>query len=158
MTNRRDFLRTFAVGAAGLSLTGLPLEVLAKRKVTKLTILHTNDVHSHIDPFPANDPKYPGLGGVAQRAAIINDIRNKERNVLLLDAGDIFQGTPYFNLFGGEVELKLMSQLGYDAGTIGNHDFDNGVDGLSSQLKHANFPLIICNYDFKGTSMEGKTI
>ena len=81
MTNRRDFLRTFAVGAAGLSLTGLPLEVLAKRRVTKITILHTNDVHSHIDPFPANDPKYPGLGGVAQRAAIINDIRNiKMRN------------------------------------------------------------------------------
>ena len=158
MTNRRDFIRTFAVGVAGLNLTGLPFQALAKRRVTKITILHTNDVHSHIDPFPANDPKYPGLGGVAQRAAIINDIRNKERNVLLLDAGDIFQGTPYFNLFGGEVELKLMSQLGYDAGTIGNHDFDNGVDGLSSQLKHANFPLIVCNYDFKGTSMAGKTI
>ncbi len=143
---------------AGIGLSGIPYKALAKRKITKITILHTNDVHSHIDPFPANDPKYPGLGGIAQRAAIINDIRNRETNVLLFDAGDIFQGTPYFNLFGGEVELKLMSQLGYDAATIGNHDFDNGVNGLAEQLKNANFPLINCNYDFRGTPMFGKTI
>lgn len=115
MSNRRDFLKTFAVGAAGISLAGFPQIALAKRQITKITILHTNDVHSHIDPFPANDPRYPGLGGVAQRAAIINDIRNREPNVLLFDAGDIFQGTPYFNFYGGEIEMKLMSQMGYDA-------------------------------------------
>ena len=126
--------------------------------MVKLVVLHTNDVHSHIEPFAPNDPRYPGLGGVAQRAAIINRIRNEEKNVLLLDAGDIFQGTPYFNLYGGELEMKLMSRLGYDASAIGNHDFDNGVDGLSKQLVHANFPLICANYDFAGTSMQGKTL
>ncbi|KXK47675.1 MAG: metallophosphoesterase [Bacteroidetes bacterium OLB10] len=158
MSNRRDFLKTFAVGAAGISLAGFPQIALAKRQITKITILHTNDVHSHIDPFPANDPRYPGLGGVAQRAAIINDIRNREPNVLLFDAGDIFQGTPYFNFYGGEIEMKLMSQMGYDAGTIGNHDFDRGVDGLAAQMKNANFPLICSNYNFDKTSMAGKTI
>ncbi|MBS1765340.1 MAG: metallophosphoesterase [Bacteroidetes bacterium] len=158
MSNRRDFLKTFAASAAGISLTGIPHLALAKHQITKITILHTNDVHSHIDPFPANDPKYPGLGGVAQRAAIINDIRNREPNVLLFDAGDIFQGTPYFNFYGGEIELKLMSQMGYDAGTIGNHDFDHGVEGLAAQLKNATFPLICCNYNFKKTPMAGKTV
>lgn len=125
--------------------------------MVKIVILHTNDVHSHIEPFADNDPKYPGLGGVAQRAVIINQIRNEEKNVLLLDAGDIFQGTPYFNLYGGELEMKLMSQMGYDASAIGNHDFDNGVDGLSKQLVHAKFPLLCANYDFSKTSMSGKT-
>lgn len=157
MSNRRDFLKLVSSGAVGLGLAGIPYDVFAKRSIAKITILHTNDVHSHIDPFPANHPKYPGLGGIAQRAAIIDDIRNKEKNVLLLDAGDIFQGTPYFNLFGGEVEMKLMSKLGYDAGTIGNHDFDNGVEGLANQMVHANFPLLMTNYDFSDTPMKGKT-
>jgi 5'-nucleotidase len=157
LKNRRDFLKLFATGAVGMSFAGIPYKVLAKRSVTKITVLHTNDVHSHIDPFPANDPKYPGLGGISQRAAIINEIRNQEKNVLLLDAGDIFQGTPYFNLFKGEVEMKLMSKLGYDAGTIGNHDFDNGVEGLAQQMVHANFPLLNANYDFNNTAMKGKT-
>lgn len=158
MSDRREFLKTFAISAAGFGLAGIPNKALAKHHITKITILHTNDVHSHIDPFPANDPKYPGLGGVAQRAAIINEIRNSEPNVLLFDAGDIFQGTPYFNFYNGEIELKLMSQMGYDAGTIGNHDFDNGVEGLASQLKNANFPLICSNYNFADTPLAGKTI
>ncbi len=157
MNSRRDFIRTLGVSAMGIGLTGVPYDVVAKKHIVKITVLHTNDVHSHIEPFPANDAKYPGLGGVAQRSAIINEIRNKEKNVLLLDAGDMFQGTPYFNLYGGEVEIKLMSKMGYDAGTIGNHDFDNGVDGLAKQLVHANFPLLNTNYDFRGTAMEGKT-
>jgi 5'-nucleotidase len=126
--------------------------------MVKLTILHTNDVHSHIDPFPHNDPKYPGMGGVAQRAAIIDKIRAEEKNVLLLDSGDIFQGTPYFNLYGGELELKLMSKMQYDATTIGNHDFDNGLDGLVKQFPHASFPFLCSNYDFSDTLMAGKTI
>ena len=109
MNNRREFLKTIGASAIGIGLTGIPFDVLAKKNIVKITVLHTNDVHSHIDPFPANDAKYPGLGGVAQRSAIIKEIRNKEKNVLLLDAGDIFQGTPYFNLYGGEVEMKLMS-------------------------------------------------
>ncbi|HNR20070.1 MAG TPA: metallophosphoesterase [Bacteroidia bacterium] len=157
MTSRRDFIRTLSAASVGVGVTGIPFELLAKKDIIKITVLHTNDVHSRIEAFPDNDPKYPGMGGVAQRAAIINEIRNKEKNVLLLDAGDIFQGTPYFNLFKGEVEMKLMSQLKYDAGTIGNHDFDNGVDGLADMLKYANFPLLNCNYDFRNTAMEDKT-
>ena len=92
---------------------------------TKITILHTNDVHSHIDPFPLNHPRNPGAGGVAKRAQIIKDIRAESEHVLLLDAGDSFQGTPYFNYYGGEIEWKLMSMMGYDATTIGNHEFDS---------------------------------
>ena len=134
------------------------MEALASREIVKLTILHTNDMHSHIDPFPANDPKYPGLGGMERRAALINKIRKEEENLLLLDAGDVFQGTPYFNLYGGELEFKLMSKMGYDACTIGNHDFDNGLNGLARMLPHANFPFICANYDFSDTVMFDKTI
>lgn len=157
MQNRREFIRRAAAGTALLSLAGLPFDVFSKNELVKIVVLHTNDVHSRIEPFANDDPKYPGLGGVAQRAFLINQIRNAEKNVLLLDAGDIFQGTPYFNLYGGELEMKLMSEMGYDASAIGNHDFDNGVDGLSKQLVNANFPLLCANYDFSKTSMSGKT-
>ena len=120
-----------------------------------LTVLHTNDVHSYIDPFPANHPKNPNMGGVARRAALIESIRKENPNVLLLDAGDIFQGTPYFNYYGGELEFKLMSMMQYDLATIGNHDFDNGIEGLYAQLPHASFEFVSANYDFKNTIMNG---
>jgi 5'-nucleotidase len=110
-------------------------------------------MHSRIDPFPTDAGEYAGLGGMARRAQLIKQIRSETNQVLLLDAGDIFQGTPYFNLFGGELEFKLMSQMKYDAATLGNHDFDNGLDGLQKQLPHASFSLIISNYDFSGTSL-----
>jgi len=126
--------------------------------ITKVTILHTNDVHSRIDPFPMDGSRNEGLGGAAKRATMLKRIRAKETNTLLFDAGDIFQGTPYFNFYGGELEMKLMSQMRYDAGTIGNHDFDAGIDGLEKQLVHANFPLVISNYGFEDTVMNGKTI
>src|SRR4029079_309530 len=80
------------------------------------------------------------------------------KNVLLLDVGDIFQGTPYFNVYGGELELKMMSEMGYDASTIGNHDFDHGMDELVKQLPNANFPLLCANYDFSDTVLNNKTI
>lgn len=144
------------VGAAGLSLLGLPFSGLAKSKNKKLVILHTNDMHSRIDPFPNDGRQYGGMGGMARRASLIKQIRAKESNVLLLDAGDIFQGTPYFNFFGGELEYKLMSQMGYDAATLGNHDFDNGLAGLEKQMPHATFPFINSNYDFSGTSLQDK--
>lgn len=120
-----------------------------------LTVLHTNDVHSYIDPFPANHPKNPNMGGVARRAALIESIRKENPNVLLLDAGDIFQGTPYFNYYGGELEFKLMSMMQYDLATIGNHDFDNSIEGLYAQLPHASFEFVSANYDFKNTVMNG---
>ena len=122
----------------------------------KITILHTNDVHSHIDPFPSNDPLNPNGGGVIARAKIINKFRKENPNTLIFDAGDIFQGTPYFNFFGGEIELKLMSKLGYNASTLGNHEFDNGIKKLSESLKYANFSFINSNYNLKNTPLENK--
>ena len=151
MNSRREFIKRTTLGATALSLT--PSNLLSKPNLTQLTILHTNDMHSHIHPFESGRNK--GLGGMSQRATIIKKIRKEGNQVLLLDAGDIFQGTPYFNVYGGELEFKLMSEIGYDASTIGNHDFDNGIDGLVKQLPHANFPFIISNYDFSGTAMEG---
>lgn len=156
--SRRDFLRTLT-GAGALLGSGFLFSSFKKEDdYVRIVILHTNDVHSHIDPFPDNDPKYPGLGGVERRAAMIREIRAQEKNVILLDAGDIFQGTPYFNMYGGEVEMKLMTQMGYDASAIGNHDFDGGLENLAKQLQHAAFPLLCANYDFTGTPMEGKTV
>jgi len=150
MGNRRSFIKQGGLGAIGLSL--LPQFSLAKSKDVKLTILHTNDMHSHIHPFTSGRNK--GLGGMAQRAALIKQIREQEEHVLLLDAGDVFQGTPYFNFYGGELEFKLMSEMKYDAATLGNHDFDNGLDGLHKQLPHANFPFLIANYDFSDTILK----
>jgi 5'-nucleotidase len=100
-----------------------------------------------------------GLGGIAGRTSLIEKIRQEEEHVLLLDAGDIFQGTPYFNLYKGEPEIKAMTAMGYDACTIGNHDFDAGMENLATQLsRHANFPMLVANYDFTGTPMEHKTM
>lgn len=155
--SRRDFLKKIGLLGAGIAASPW-IGAEASNKIEKVTILHTNDVHSRIDPFPLDGGRNAGLGGVARRATLIERIRKEEEHVLLLDAGDIFQGTPYFNLYGGELELKLMSKLGYDAATLGNHDFDNGVDGFSKQLHHANFPIICSNYDFRNTSLENKTI
>ena len=118
----------------------------------KITILHTNDVHSHIDPFEKNNDKYALKGGVSRRATIIEKIREENSNTLLLDAGDIFQGNPQFTT--GELEFKLMSMLKYDLATLGNHDFDNGIDGLFKQLPHANFNFVSANYDFKNTVLD----
>lgn len=155
--NRREFLRyLFGASFMAAGLHAMPNELLFKKGVKKLTILYTNDQHSRIEPFPLNDPKYPNQGGFARRAALIKKIRSEEKNVLLLDAGDIFQGTPYFNYYSGELEYKLMSQMGYDATTIGNHDFDLGVDNIAKQMPHANFTFVNANYDFKDTSLNGK--
>jgi 5'-nucleotidase len=116
---RRDFIKKTAVSSAFLTLGGLSLSSFKSIDSKHITILHTNDVHSYIDPFPANHPKNPNMGGVARRAALIETIRKENPNVLLLDAGDIFQGTPYFNYYGGELEFKLMSMMKYDIVTIG---------------------------------------
>lgn len=148
---RRDFIQKTAASTGFLTLGGWSLSSFKSNEIKHLTILHTNDVHSYIDPFPATHPKNPNMGGVARRAAIIEGIRQENPTVLLLDAGDVFQGTPYFNYYGGELELKLMSMMQYDLATMGNHDFDNGIDGFYSQLPHANFDFVSANYDFKNT-------
>ena len=150
---RRAFLKTSALGLGAVTFAGIPFDTIAKDKgLKKLTVLHTNDMHSWIEPYTKG--KYKGLGGMAQRTALIKKIRSEEKNVLLLDAGDIFQGTPYFNFFGGELEFKLMSEMGYDAATLGNHDFDNGLEGLHKMLPHAKFPFINANYDFSQTILK----
>ena len=151
MKSRREFIKRTTLGTAALSL--IPTDLFSNSgELKQLTILHTNDMHSHIHPFTSGRNK--GVGGMAQRSTIIKQIREEGNQVLLLDAGDIFQGTPYFNVYGGELEFKLMSEMGYDASTIGNHDFDNGLDGLVRQLPHAKFPFIVSNYDFSDTEME----
>lgn len=152
---RRDFLKNTTAAATLTSLSGLSLNSCASLSEKHITILHTNDVHSHIDAFPKDHSLYPNLGGLARRATLVDTIRKENPNTLLFDAGDYFQGTPYFNFYGGELEFKLMSMLNYDAATIGNHDFDNGIDGLYAQLPHANFDLLCANYDFKNTVMNG---
>ncbi len=158
MLTRRHFI-TRTLQASGLVLGGgFPLSALAAAGGTKLTILHTNDVHSRLEPFPmAEGEKFAGQGGVVARAALIDRIRNEESQVLLLDSGDIFQGTPYFNLYKGEPEIKAMSLMGYDAATMGNHDFDAGVEGFAAQLPHATFPILCSNYEFNRTALEDKT-
>lgn len=153
---RRKFIKnTSATAIAGLG--GLSLNSCFQDSKKHITILHTNDVHSHIDVFPKNHSQFPNLGGLARRAALVDSIRKENENTLLFDAGDIFQGTPYFNFYGGELEFKLMSMLKYDAATIGNHDFDNGLSGLFAQLPHAKFDLLSANYDFSNTLMNGHT-
>ena len=153
--HRRDFVTKTTAASAFVGLSGLALNSCSGETKKHLTILHTNDVHSHIDTFPKNHAEFPNLGGLARRATLVDTIRKENPNTLLLDAGDIFQGTPYFNFYGGELEFKLMSKLKYDAATIGNHDFDNGIDGLFAQLPHASFKLLSANYDFSNTVMNG---
>jgi len=155
MLNRRKFIQRSLGTVLVLATNSIFNEALAKSSFTKLTILHTNDMHSRIESFSSDDKKFAGRGGMATRAALIKQIRREEKNVLLLDSGDIFQGTPYFNFFGGEVEFKLMSQMKYDAATLGNHDFDAGLEGLLQQLPNANFPFLNVNYDFSKTILNG---
>ncbi|MFZ0489967.1 MAG: metallophosphatase [Salegentibacter sp.] len=154
---RKDFIQTTTAATAFIGLGGLSALSFKPNYAKHITILHTNDVHSHIEAFGPNDARFPNMGGVARRATLIEKIRQENPNTLLLDAGDIFQGTPYFNFYGGELEFKLMSKLKYDASTIGNHDFDNGIDGLYAQLPNAEFPFICSNYDFSNTIMNGHT-
>ena len=169
MTKRRDFLRTAVL--AGLSVplarssffhrTEAANSICApllepKKGETLITVLHTNDTHSQIDPILDNDKNYPGKGGVARRATLVKRIRKENPNTLLIDGGDVLQGTPYFNFYKGEVEYKAMSLIGYDAGTLGNHEFDNGVEPLAKALEFANFDIVSANYDVRGSALEKK--
>lgn len=154
---RREFIiQTGLVGLGASISTGFITKSNLKKPV-KLTILHTNDTHSNIDPLPSNHAKFPNMGGVARRFELIQEVRSVEKNVILLDAGDIFQGTPYFNRFGGVLEHKLMTELGYDAATMGNHDFDGGLNGFAKAKEYADFPFLCSNYDFSNTLLDGLT-
>ena len=161
--NRKEFLKLAGGGSLALALTPNLLfaegfNMLKDQSAHQLTILHTNDQHSRIEPFDSSYTRNPNQGGFARRASLIEKIRKTEKNILLLDSGDTFQGTPYFNFFGGELEFKLMSMMGYDASTMGNHDFDNGLEGFKKAQPNARFPFICSNYDFSNTILEGHTI
>ena len=147
---RRKFIKQTTASLALASVGGLTFNS-CETKPKHITILHTNDTHSQIEPFDISHHKFANKGGVARRASLVQKVRKENPNTLLLDAGDIFQGTPYFNYFGGEIEFKLMSLLKYDAATMGNHDFDNSIDGFHHQLPNANFDFVCANYDFKNT-------
>lgn len=159
MWTRREFLKktAFAMGMAPFA-NSLDSSIFDSKKTITISILHTNDVHSHIEPFAANNKRYAGKGGVQNRYNLIKKLRKENPNTLLFDCGDIFQGTPYFNLYGGELELKLMSKMGYDAATMGNHDFDNGLDGFLKVKQNASFPFICSNYNFSDTILKDKTL
>src|SRR5882724_7008708 len=170
MITRRGFLKASLAGAivsaaprSALQLLSTPMWSAISAPLlevgsgeTLITILHTNDTHSQIDPLPANDKEYPDKGGVARRATLVKRVRKENPHTLLIDAGDVFQGTPYFNFYKGEVEYKSMSLIGYDVGTLGNHDFDNGVDALVAAMKFANFEFVSTNYDVRGTALEAR--
>lgn len=169
MISRRKFINASLAGGVALSLPrssqfspvadlnafAAPL-LETESGETLITILHTNDTHSQIDPIGENDRQYAGKGGVARRATLVKRIRKENPNTLLVDGGDVFQGTPYFNFYKGEVEYKSMSMIGYDVVTLGNHDFDNGVDALVAAMKFATFDFVSTNYDVRGTPLEDK--
>lgn len=119
-------------------------------------IFHTNDMHSRVEPYPDDfgDEKFAGKGGMLRREEFIREMRNRYPNVLLLDCGDFSQGTPYYNLFQGEVEVKMMNRMKYDAGTIGNHEFDDGLENMAKLFKLADFPIVCTNYDFSRTILK----
>jgi 5'-nucleotidase len=153
--DRKDFIKTLGTLGLGAGFMGFkPLESFAARFPEKrLVILHTNDTHARIDPFP-DGSRYEGLGGAARRATLIRKLKSATPGTtLLLDAGDVFQGTPYFNFYGGALDFKLMTEMGYDASTIGNHEFDNGVEGFANVAGHAGFPFVSSNYDFGDSPM-----
>ena len=152
--DRRKFIQQSTAAASLTAIGGLTFPSFTTKKKKHITILHTNDTHSHLEPFDASHYKYANKGGVARRATLVENIRKENPNTLLFDAGDIFQGTPYFNYFGGELEFKLMSMLKYDLATLGNHDFDNSIDGFYKQLPNAKFNFVSANYDFKNTILD----
>ncbi len=156
MKSRNLIIKTFLIGFILVGISASAFNPAPKDRYKKITILFTNDTHSRIEPFAKNDKRLANLGGYARRAAMINQIRSEEKNVLLFDAGDVFQGTPYFNFYHGELEYKLMSLMGYNAITIGNHEFDGGIEGLNKALPAAKFDVLSANYDFSETILKDK--
>lgn len=154
MISRKEFLKQASLLSAGVMIPG-PFGSLVTERFSgpSLTILYTNDTHARLDPFPQNAREFAGLGGIAERASLVKKIRSQNRNVLLLDAGDVFQGTPWFDVYGGAVDLKLMTEMNYDAMAIGNHEFDRGPDGFAEAAQKAGFPILASNYFVRDTPL-----
>ena len=140
-----------------LSIFVCVFSVVAVAQKKQLVILHTNDTHSCIMPLNPNlaDTALAGRGGFLRRMALIEDERAKTPGLLLIDSGDFSQGSPYYNFYKGEVEVELMNRMGYDVATIGNHEFDFGLENMARIFRMAKFPIVCANYDFTGTSVEG---
>lgn len=150
----QSIIRKIKTIAFALTIIALPAFSQSEKE---LYIYHTNDTHSRIEPFSIEyqDTLLAGKAGVVRRATLMKKERKAHKNLLLLDAGDFSQGTPYYNMYKGEVEIKMMNEIGYDAGTIGNHEFDFGLDNMARLFKMANFPIVCSNYDVSGTVLEG---
>ncbi|MDP2876757.1 MAG: metallophosphoesterase [Holophaga sp.] len=157
---RRNFIATLgaATAVSGLNLRAETNPKTAQGNTVRLTLLHTNDTHSRIEPFGPGNGAVSGKGGMARRATLVKELRSQLGNVLLLDAGDVFQGTPFFNQYKGALDYQLMSMVGYDAATLGNHDFDNGVEVLLKAMNEAKFPFVNCNFDMKGAPALAKRV
>ena len=138
-----------------LFLLVIPFLLTAREKLP--VILHFNDTHSRIEPISANDALYADKGGVIRQETYIRDVREKSKCVFVFHSGDMVQGTPYFNLFNGEVEIKAANRMKMDAACLGNHEFDNGLDFLAQMIRQATFPFITTNFDFTATPLEGLT-
>lgn len=147
--------RTVGCLMMGILFSFLPQTVLGQDK--QLVILHTNDTHSTIYPLNPNlaDTALAGRGGFIRRIAMLREERKKHPDLLLFDSGDFCQGSPYFTLYKGDVEVSLMNLMGYNAGTIGNHEFDFGLENMARMFRNLNFPIVCSNYDFTGTPVEG---
>jgi 5'-nucleotidase len=154
--DRKTFLKTTASAGLGFGLASTFPSLLHAGSDPVLpmiiTVLHTNDTHARIDPFPSGT--YAGMGGVTRRASLIREIRKENPNTLLFDAGDVFQGTPYFNYYKGRLDFDVMSQMRYDAGTLGNHEFDNKIEGFVESAQVARFPFVNSNYDVSRTALK----
>ena len=141
----------FIIGVCLLSGTA------AAQSVKELRLFHTNDMHSRVEPFPEDyqDTLLAGKAGMVRRATFIKQQRELHPDLLLFDCGDFSQGTPYYNIYKGEVEVRLMNEMRYDAGTIGNHEFDFGLENMARLFRLADFPIVCANYDVAGTVLEG---
>ncbi len=156
--DRRRFLDQLGRSAAFLALGPAfgPAARSATDETTLITLLHTNDLHSHLEPFSEDDRRNADLGGAARRATLVKRVRRENPNTLLVDAGDAFQGTPFYNFYRGEADYRIMSDVGYDVVNLGNHDFDGGLDALSNAMKFATFAIVSANYDFSRTPLRGR--
>ncbi len=134
-----------------LMISALAVALSAQTFADNLVIMHTNDVHGHIRPDRVQD-----RGGMVRAKAVVDSIRKAEKHTLLLDAGDDVQGYMYFSLFGGRVEYEMMNRMGYDVVTIGNHEFDNGMDSLKRNYDILKADVVCANYGFKGTVLEDR--
>lgn len=138
------------------ALLVLLLQPLAAQGQDTLFVLHTSDTHSRIEPVSRQSAdRNAGLGGVVRRVSFVKQYRAEHPDVLLFDCGDFSQGTPYYNMFRGELEVKMMNLMGYDAMTIGNHEFDFGLENMARLFRMAHFPVVCANYEVAGTPLEG---